>query len=269
MAYTNAFTRANPGLIVILVDQSRSMEDPWLNNLSLAENTANSINSVITEVILRLTLPNGNVKRNVFLAVVGYGGTDNYKANIIADDWIDEIESKYPLQSIPIGNITQDVVKILDPVMGGGTPMASAFKTAKDIIESWIQTHNATEDPVPVVINISDGAPTDDVNELKQYVSEIKSLQVPDGNPLVFNIHLSANGGIEMKFAKTLPSNSDTMSSLLHEISSEASVELINKIPELQQQGLQGGEKLFMSNVQRAEELTKFLQLGTQMTNMK
>lgn len=273
MAYQNAFTRANPGLIVFLVDQSKSMEDSWSNNQSLAENTSNSINSVIYELILRLTLPSGQVKRSAFLTIIGYGGQDNYKANIVADDWIDEIESTYPVESMsimtPAGNIVQDCTKVLEPVIGGGTPMASAFKTAKDIIESWIQTHNTAEDPIPVIINISDGDPTDNVTELKQYVSEINNLVIPDGKPLIFNIHLSSNSSNEVKFAKTLPQNSDAMTSLLHEISSEALPELINEIPELKAIGLQGGEKLFMSNVQRAEELTKFLQLGTKVTNMK
>ena len=54
--YENNFTRANPGLIVILVDQSGSMSIEWTDGKSLAEQTAMVINRCIAEIGFRFTL---------------------------------------------------------------------------------------------------------------------------------------------------------------------------------------------------------------------
>lgn len=156
------------------------------------------------------------------------------------------------------------MVQVVKPVHGGGTPMASAFGAAKDLIEAWIQTHNTANDPAPVIINITDGEPTDSITDLKNTVNAIKALSVPDGAPLIFNIHLTAKDNVTpVTYPSDINECSDDASKLLFELSSEAHVDLISTIPELQAKGLQGGEKLFMCNVGQPAALIEFLKIGT------
>lgn len=273
--YNNSFQRSNPGLFVFLLDQSGSMEDPMRasNGLALDVNAADAINSVINEMILKLTAmdPNGDdfVKRSAYISVIGYGGkgdgTGNqydYEAEPVSDGWIDEL-AELPQAKSLIDGIT-DLVQVVTPVHGGGTPMASAFSAAKDLVEAWIQTHNTANDPAPVIINITDGEPTDSISDLKNIVNDIKSLSVPDGAPLIFNIHLTAKDNVSpITYPSDINQCSDTASKLLFELSSEAHADLISTIPELQAKGLKGGEKLFMSNVGQPAALIEFLKIGT------
>lgn len=278
--YKNEFKRTNPGLFVFLVDQSGSMEDPLASNgLSLAVNAADAINSVINEIILKVSdidnAGNDIVKKEAFISVIGYGGrgdgTGNqydYEAETICDDWINVIEETKPKYKSYIDGTTE-LVEVVKPLSGGGTPMASAFTAARDLVKAWMQSHNSGEDPVPVIINITDGMPTDSETDLKNVVSEIKSLDVPDGNPLIFNIHLSSDSNAKtLEYPSDINQCHDKYSKLLFEISSETTKDLIDETAELQAKGLSGGEKLFMSNVTNAAVLTDFIKLGTRQKKM-
>jgi hypothetical protein len=275
LAYKNGFARANRGLIVFLIDQSGSMRDTWSNGLTLADNAANSINLTLNNIILGLTDgTTGDVKNSATIAAIGYGGKDDDNAETLFCETISEIDEKYPKAPTTIatkeGNSTIDCIQAVKSVSNCGTPMASAFKMAKDVVEAWINTHNDTKDPVPVVINISDGAPTDSESDVKKYANEILNLSIPDGNVLVFNIHISASAsGQEVQFPADGQTMPDSMSQLLYDISSKVSQDLINEIQQLQSKNIQSGSRLFMSNVKKAEELVEFLQLGTKVSKMK
>lgn len=278
--YNNSFSRSNPGLIILLIDQSGSMEDPMpANGLKLAENAADAVNSVINEIILKLTITTDDgdeeVKKSVYLPVIGYGGkgsgTGNqydYEAEILLDKWINEIEEPEFSKVKSLLNSETDLFEVVKPTYGGGTPMASAFASARDLVAAWIQTHNTADDPTPVIINITDGMPTDSVSELKSIAKEIMAMEIPDGNPLIFNIHLSAKPNpVSIEYPNDLSQCTDEESKLLFELSSAASVDLINEIPTLSAKGLTGGEKLFLSNVGNPAKLIEFLQIGTKVKN--
>ena len=269
--YNNRFTRRYPGLILLLIDQSESMNDCLLNGTSLNVIAAELINHIITDLILQMTGINNNdeefVKRTAFVCVIGYGGkgdgTDNqfdYEAEIITDGWIDEL-AELPITKSALNQF--DMVQVVTPVHGGGTPMASAFGAAKNLVEAWIQTYNTANDPAPVIINITDGEPTDSITDLKETVNAIKALSVPDGAPLIFNIHLTAKDNVTpLTYPSDINECSDAASKLLFELSSEAHADLISTIPEFHAKGLQGGEKLFMSNVGQPAALIDFLRIG-------
>lgn len=278
--YKNEFKRTNPGLFVFLVDQSGSMGDTMASNgLSLAMNATDAINSVINEIILKLTAVDANgmdiVKKSAFISIIGYGGhgdgTGNqydYQAETICDDWINVIDETKPKYKSYIDNNT-DLVEVIKPVFGGGTPMASAFTAARDLVKAWMQSHNSSDDPVPVIINITDGEPTDSKIELKNVAEEIKALNIPDGSPLIFNIHLSADSNTNtLQYPSDINQCPDQYSKLLFEISSEVTYDLINETPELQAKGLSGGEKLFMSNVTKVAMLIDFIKIGTRIKKM-
>src|ERR1044071_2568312 len=62
MAYTAQITRANPTLIVFLLDQSGSMADPF----------ANAVNHALHDLVIRCTKTE-EVRDYYYVAVVGYG----------------------------------------------------------------------------------------------------------------------------------------------------------------------------------------------------
>lgn len=269
--YKNSFSRKNPGLVVIMVDQSGSMcYTSKKNGLSLAENAANSVNNLINEFILKLSTTSASgeevVKSSIKLVVIGYGGP-NDEAYIICDDMIDKIAEDYPMGKVKIstreGLFEQDCIEVVQPVADTCTPMAWAMSLAKDEVSKWLKTHNTPEDPVPVIINISDGIPTDSEEDVKKYADDIKNMTMPDGNPRIFNIHISDESEQDIRFPKDKGEFADNCAELLFDISSEVTQDLIQSIPELVNSRVQGGEKMMMSNVSDPVVLLNFLKIGT------
>lgn len=292
MNYENFFTRANPGLVIILVDQSKSMEDPWSGGKTLAEQTALSINRCIAEMGLRFT-SGTTMKNSANIVIIGYGGIkDSWEANLIQNGSIvdlfndDTIPVQHLKQKISDGaggilEIDVDLKEFVTPTAVWGTPMASAFQLADAIVKEWIErpldsedengntiTRDASKDPVPLVVNISDGEPSDSADDVRKYAQEILETACPDGNPLIFNIHLSANGGKEVSMPmdeSALPAN-DPMSKLLFDISARLPESMVQAAIESGFPEAKTGVKTFMSNVTEVEKFVQFLNFGTQGT---
>src|ERR1044072_5331475 len=74
MAYTAQITRANPTLIVFLLDQSGSMADPFGGEGSgrKADFVANAVNHALHDLVIRCTKTE-EVRDYYHVATVGYG----------------------------------------------------------------------------------------------------------------------------------------------------------------------------------------------------
>lgn len=290
--YDNNFTRANPGLIVFLIDQSKSMNDPWSGGKTLAQQTAMSINRCISEMAIRFT-SGTEIKDEANIIMIGYGGTENsMEAELLRSG---SIATLFSDDSIPVQHLKQkisdgaggileidiDLKEFVTPKAVWGTPMASAFQLASALVTEWVTRAKETVDdegnpivrddsldPVPLIINISDGEPTDNEADVRKYANEIMDINCPDGNPLIFNIHLSANGGQEVCMPMTdasLPAN-DKMSKLLFDISSKLPESMVQAAKESGFADAEAGVKTFMSNVTEVEKFVMFLNFGTKGT---
>ena len=192
--YNNSFSRTNPGLIVIIIDQSASMSATNEKGLSLAELAARSINNLINQFILFLTTMNSNeeeiVKRSFKLVLIGHGGSYD-KSYVILDKWIDEVAESYPLGKLTIntreGDFEQQCIEVLQPIASGKQDLFGAFSMAKDFVIDWITNHNKAEDPVPYIINVSNACTPDNDSTIK-VVNEITRMEIPDGSPLIISL---------------------------------------------------------------------------------
>ncbi len=281
--YNNRFTRANPGLLIYLVDQSYSMNDPWSDGNTLAEQTALVINRCIHETIQKFSDISEGVKKSANVVIIGYGGIEKSdSAYVIEKGTIKELadspkEVKNVKRKISDGNggLIEIDVKMpiwLEPTAVWGTPMASAFESAHKIIDGWVMKRQNREvspdakaglpslDPVPIVINVTDGMPTDDIERVKEWANKIKAISCPDGNPLIFNVHLSPSSGAEVVFPKQRPTGKEA--ELMYELSSELPEAFVN---EAKANGfdVEGGEKTFISNCKTVEHFIAFLNFGT------
>lgn len=207
--YTNRFTKANPCLLIYLVDQSYSMTDPWADDKSLAEHTALAVNRCIGETIMRFTDYSVGVKESANVVIIGYGGIENSDtAYIIAKGTIKEFAYN-PLRFETVNrkvldeDISFEMPIWIEPKGVWCTPMANAFELAYQIICVWSNFKIRPDarfglhenDPVPIVINITGSMPTDSIDDVKAKANKIKSIAYPDGNPLIFNVHLKPQGG--------------------------------------------------------------------------
>ena len=204
-AYCRKLTRENPGLIVILLDGSNSMNDPWSNSgRSLAEGAAFALNRTLRDLALNACYNAEDGTRNYMdVAVFTYGtemgdghgvewtfGTLSQPSNgyAKATDWVPAFlrQKKTDHGTLPIW---------IEPHAVGWTPMCKAFNQAAQVVKQ--HTLDYPDSFPPIVINITDGIPTDHDDDWKQFeraAEKITSESTSDGKALLFNYHFDASG---------------------------------------------------------------------------
>ena len=98
MKYKNPYTRQNPNLIVILLDQRLSMSEPYSEKQNRMEFSFEMINNFLNQLIL-VNIRGNEILRRVFIKLISYGGAAN--ATILISDWIDKIAEK-PIRIEPL-----------------------------------------------------------------------------------------------------------------------------------------------------------------------
>lgn len=208
--YTELLSSANPGLIIICIDQSGSMTDSYVDSRTKSEFAALAVNRVISEIITSCTA-GSEIKDRCQIAAIGYGGNVsqlfNEKTSKLAE--INDYVTLTRKVSDGAGSYIDepfDLQVFVKPIASGGTPMAEAFQKAYITAEAFIQS-NRNSFP-PVVINITDGEPND-VNEEFKYTKteaeKLKQLATSDGNLILLNAHISNDSGVTLN----LPNNKD------------------------------------------------------------
>ncbi len=275
--YTKQWSSATPGYLIFLVDQSGTMQNLYKGEKTAAQYTAEVINQTISELI-STNAAGETVKNRVFVSLITYGG-NNEITNVCSEylSYYAENPPKYGYDTFinEVNDGTGRMVKmevkmpIFIKAKGAGlTPMSGAFGLAKKLIEGWIQKKN--DNPVPVIINVSDGYPEAETPELTIIETErtvstardIMGLKTLDGNPLIFNVHI-ANNGNEIKFPEfTFELNGDPMAELLFKISSEVPIVYKQAAKDLDLKNIGANAKGFISNAS-PDTLLKFINFGS------
>lgn len=219
--YEQQLSTVNPGLILILVDQSASMRTKYADSCK-ADFAALAVNRVIGEIIQACTAGE-EIKDRCHVGVIGYGS----KSELLFIDSASQLATNTNVIDIPkrisdgAGGFIEvsQVLRVFVPsVSQGSTDMAGAFQLAYQGIEKFI-SHFQHSFP-PIIINITDGEP-DNMNETKTAVQDVQRLKTSDGSVIVMNAYISDSKGLQIQ----LPASSESFQSnryaqFLYDISS-------------------------------------------------
>jgi len=228
----NNMSSNDPGCILVLIDQSGSMNNQWgRSKYKLSWGAARSVNHMIGELVERCR-KGDEIAPRVRLGFYGYAGSEvNWAAGKFPAD-ADGLVSLVDLAECD-EEVVDDENEIMIPwVVGenahGGTPMKTAFEQVISIAENFAQNH--PDSFPPVIVNITDGVPTDcNENDLATIVSPIMNIATTDGAALVFNVHISPdestpvflpspNDALPDEYAKCLYAASSILPESLSEI---------------------------------------------------
>ena len=224
------WSSATPGLLIILLDESGSMMSEYEGTTRTKFATL-AVNKVIDNIIQK-NFDGDAPKNRCFISVIGY----NHDVKELCSGWLKDLDAS-PLRYETLKKKTPDgaggivEVEVKQPVWvepidhDGATNMLGAFQLAKELVEKWMADH--TDDPAPVIINISDGVPYYDgkdpricMQETVALVDEIKKLSNNDGNVLVFNAQIDeSNGKVVFPAERTAISQEEAQ--FLYDITSE------------------------------------------------
>src|SRR5215210_3232107 len=149
MAYTAQITRANPTLIVFLLDQSGSMADPFgaEQGARKADFVARAVNHALHDLVIRCTKTE-EVR-------------DYYHVAAVADNPA-RIESGYRRVPDGAGGFVEMPVRFpvwVHPQAEGGTPMCRALGRVREILQGWLGAH--PRGFPPTVLHLTDGESSD------------------------------------------------------------------------------------------------------------
>lgn len=227
--YKNSFTKANPGLIIFMIDQSASMSQIGYEGRPLAETAANMVNKMISELAAMFCMGDW-IKDAAHIIIIAYGSANgSMEAELLRSDYIaslfddDTIPVQHFKQMIPDGAggevlIELEIKQFVTPKASSAPNMTSAFELANSLINDWKEyccedNHRSSHTPAPIVINITKGSNNiGDDEELIKVSNQIKNIEFEDGNPLIVSVLISTHHyfeclslPVQKVFAENLP----------------------------------------------------------------
>lgn len=215
----NGYTTDHPGMIIVLLDQSTSMNEPFGDGITKAQAAADAVNKIGFELASKCR--NGNAWENkVFLTVIGYGTDPVHKQPTRPGGFKNiYLGEKTRLDSLCMGWAeigtegapgfgdlffsVKGPVKYIQPHGLGDTPMAEALEGAAAQIEAAFQAYPKLQMGFPpTIIHVTDGKPDDykdgDDSPLRgrntrEAADKLLAIETAMGNALLFNVYLDSS----------------------------------------------------------------------------
>ncbi len=194
MPYEKKISRAEPGLIVFVLDDSGSMSGsmPGTSGANYAW-VERYCGIILKELLSRSTEVRGDstvIKPRYHTFTVAYGGSTQVWGEGIMD--IEATVKKYAGDSNSLG-------------LGGnlgGTDAAAAFQVALNRLRQAVEEAQFRNSFPPMVFHLTDGESQTDAQAVAE---EIKNLRTGDGNVLVVNAYIGAQTNLSYKGPADFP----------------------------------------------------------------
>lgn len=245
MPYSAEISRTAPAAVLLLLDRSASMQDPFGGAVergdaapSKARVLADSVNRLLQNLVLRCAKEDG-VRDYFSVGVIGYGervqsllrladpeddravgGTDE----LIPISYLAErpLRVEERLKRVPdgAGGLVEQRTKFpvwFDPEARNGTPMCQALDHATRLVRDWVSEHPRSFPPI--VLNVTDGEATD--GDPLRFAQRLREYGTEDGEALLLNVHLSSSTEPAVEFPDTIEGLPDEYARQLFQMSSE------------------------------------------------
>jgi hypothetical protein len=275
--YSAQITRANPTCIVLLIDQSASMSDPFSGDSARkkSEVVAEVVNHTLHDLVIRCTKTE-EVRNYYHIAVLGYGrqvwtafggpltSREIVPISEVADHPL-QIKNSYKRVSDGASGWVEIPVRYpvwIHPTADGKTPMCEALTRVKQLLERWLTAH--PKGFPPTVLHLTDGESSD--GEPNQIGREIMSLGTDDGNVLLFNCHISSRRAAKVEYPAHDRNLPDGFARTLYEISSPLPGSFMAAAAQLGVQTIDGSRGFVFNG--DPSSIVQFYEIGTSLTGM-
>ena len=275
--YSAQITRANPTCVILLIDQSGSMSDPFSGDSARKKSdfVAEVVNHTLHDLVIRCTKTE-EVRNYYYVSVIGYGRTVGscFSGPLAARSLVSIAEvADYPLQvkssykrvSDGAGGWVEIPVRYpvwIHPAADGKTPMCEALGRVKEILMQWLTEH--PHGFPPTVLHLTDGESSDgDPNDIGQ---QIMSLGTNDGRVLLFNCHISTRRKSKIEYPTDERSLPDGFARSLFEISSPLPSNFLAAAAQLGVAAMNGSRGFVFNG--DPSSIVQFYEIGTSLTGM-
>jgi hypothetical protein len=230
MSYQAEISRASPTAIVIVMDQSASMNHRLKSGQSKAAFLADVLNKTLYTLITSCSKADG-VRDYFHVGVVAYGGEDarnGFQGKLASEP----LQAVSHLAEAPLrvetrmkkiaghnGDVTEQSVRFpiwFDPRSQGKTLMCAGLNAAIEMLTQWCKAHPSAYPPT--VLHVTDGHASDGNPE--PIADRLKGLGTADGGCLLFNLHVDVGEGNPLIFPNDERSLKDRFGKALFRMSS-------------------------------------------------
>jgi hypothetical protein len=230
MSYQAEISRASPTAIVIVMDQSASMNHRLKSGQSKAAFLADVLNKTLYTLITSCSKADG-VRDYFHVGVVAYGGEDarnGFQGKLASEP----LQAVSHLAEAPLrvetrmkkiaghnGDVTEQSVRFpiwFDPRSQGKTLMCAGLNAAIEMLTQWCKAHPLAYPPT--VLHVTDGHASDGNPE--PIADRLKGLGTADGGCLLFNLHVDVGEGNPLIFPNDERSLKDRFGKALFRMSS-------------------------------------------------
>jgi len=210
MSYQAEISRASPTAILMVMDQSTSMNHRLESGQSKAAFLADVLNKTLYTIITSCSKADG-VRDYFHVGVVAYSGDEarNGFQGALGDEALHvvsrlaeaplRVETRAKKVAGCNGDVMEQSVRFpiwFEPKSQGKTSMCAGLGAAIEVLEQWCATHPSAFPPT--VLHVTDGHPSDGNPE--PIADRIKNLATNDGGCLLFNLHVDAGAGEPLIF---------------------------------------------------------------------
>ncbi|HEY6247861.1 MAG TPA: vWA domain-containing protein [Pyrinomonadaceae bacterium] len=275
--YSAQITRANPTCIVLLVDQSGSMADPFSGDSTTkkADFVAEVVNHTLHDLVIRCTKTE-EVRNYYYISIIGYGrnvapafggalGARNLVPIAQVADYPLQVKSSYKRVPDGAGGWVEIPIRFpvwLHPNAEGKTPMCEALTLVKNILEGWLTEH--PRGFPPTVLHLTDGESSDGDPD---YIGrQIMSLRTDDGQVLLFNCHISSQRKRKVEYPADESDLPDAFARTLFHISSPLPGNFLAAAAQLGVQTVDNSRGFVFNG--DPSSIVQFYEIGTSLTGM-
>ena len=252
----------HPGHLVYLVDLSQSMgQDGKIDNV------IETIRQV-SEYLVSMSEEGTELRNRFSISIYGYNSNvvTLFRGSVI------DLDKKLEEQSnkrLPLF----DKEKEAKPQWQ--TYTEKGFQAVAEDIKQWIsqQQKNNILMPVPIVIHITDGYPYEHERRPEQArdaalkaAKELMEISVPDGNVLLFNIHIGEGTQESLTFPNSQPKDEDRK--FLYEASSIMTEDIVTRAKSFKLPAKEGS-RFMVSNETDQQALAKLVAFGSSIKDEK
>jgi hypothetical protein len=275
--YSAQITRANPTCIVLLIDQSGSMSDPFRGDASLKKSdfVAEVVNHTLHDLVIRCTKTE-EVRKYYYISVIGYGTRvgsafggplEQRRLASIAEvaDYPLQVKSSYKKVPDGTGGWVEIPVRFpvwVHPAAAGKTPMCEALAQVTTILQSWLSEHPSGFPPT--VLHLTDGESSD--GDPSQIGQQIMSLKTDDGSVMLFNCHISSRRNSKIEYPADEASLPDGFARTLFQISSPLPGNFLAAAAQLGVNATEGSRGFVFNG--DPSSIVQFYEIGTSLTGM-
>jgi hypothetical protein len=275
--YSAQITRANPTCIVLLLDQSGSMADPFSGDSSIrkADFVADVVNHTLHDLVIRCTKTE-EVRNYYYISVIGYGRRvgpafggplEQRRIAPIAEvaDYPLQVKTSYKRVPDGAGSWVEIPVRFpvwVQPTADGKTPMCEALSEVRSILDAWLREH--PRGFPPTVLHLTDGESSD--GDPGHIGEQLMSLRTDDGSALLFNCHISSRRAHKIEYPTDEADLPDGFARTLFQISSPLPGNFQAAAAQLGVHVIDGSRGFVFNG--DPSSIVQFYEIGTSLTGM-